>query len=242
MPEGPAILHLRNKLNPFVGKTVKQAGGYGPMPTAWLKGQKLLSIDTHGKHLFFIFKEGTVEVHLMLFGRFLINDRNKVNRKFYLNFGKEEINGYVVQAKKIEGDWRDKYDPRVDILSKDFDKAHVKKLLKEHADQRIDEVLMNQQVFAGVGNKIRNEALYLAGIHPESITAKIPPVKITKLINAVVKYAKFFLSNLETTGKHETFAVYKRDYAEDGSEVTTKVLKRSGRKIYFSEHLQELFV
>jgi len=46
MPEGPSILYLRNQLLPFKGKTVKKAGGYGPMPTAWIRGQKLTDIKT----------------------------------------------------------------------------------------------------------------------------------------------------------------------------------------------------
>ena len=211
------------------------------MPTAWIKGQKLLDIQTYGKHLFFIFKTGTVDVHLMLFGRIIVNDRKNVNRSFYLNFGKEEINGYVVKAKKLEGKWQDIYDSRIDILSKDFDKAYVKKLLKEKAEETIDDVLMDQDIFAGVGNKIRNEALYRAGIHPESITGKIPAAKTNKLIDEVVKYAGIFLNELEKTGKNEKFGVYKQEYAADGSEVTMKVLTKSKRKIYFSEYKQELF-
>ncbi len=39
MPEGPSILLLKKQLQPFVGKTVKQAGGYGPMPASWINGK-----------------------------------------------------------------------------------------------------------------------------------------------------------------------------------------------------------
>ena len=46
MPEGPSLLHLRNKLLPFKGKVVKGAGGYGSMPTDWINGKKLLDILT----------------------------------------------------------------------------------------------------------------------------------------------------------------------------------------------------
>ncbi len=77
MPEGPAILHLRDQLMPFKGKVVKEAGGYGPMPTEWINGKKLLDILTWGKHLLFVFKEGTVRIHLMLFGEVKIGERKK---------------------------------------------------------------------------------------------------------------------------------------------------------------------
>lgn len=241
MPEGPSLLHLKNILLPFKGKVVKQAGGYGPMPTDWIKGKKLQEILTWGKHLLFVFSNGTVRVHLMLFGEILINERKKVNRSFFLEFTKGEINGYVVKAKKLDGKPEEIYDWRVDIMSDKFDPAFVKTLLKSHADKPIDDVLMNQKVFSGVGNKIRNEALYRAGIHPLSVTGKIPAAKITRLIKEVVRYAKIFYEELETTGVNKSFSIYQQEYAADGSEVIMKVLPRTKRKIYFSEHKQVLY-
>ena len=241
MPEGPSILHLRNQLLPFKGKIVKQAGGYGPMETAWINGKKLLEICTWGKHLLFVFNNGTVRVHLMLFGEVIISERKKVNRSFFLEFAKGEINGYVVKAEKLKGTPEEVYDWRTDILHKDFDAAYVKSLLKKEADKPIDDVLMDQNVFTGVGNKIRNEALYRAGIHPLSITGKIPVAKITKLISEVVAYARIFYNQLETKGVNDNFSVYKQEFAPDGSEVTVQILPRTKRKIYFSEHKQKLF-
>ena len=52
---------------------------------------------------------------------------------------------------------------------------------------------MNRDIFSGVGNKIRNESLYRAGIQPLSITGKIPAAKITKLKKAVRDYANAFM-------------------------------------------------
>ncbi len=242
MPEGPSILHLKDQLQPFKGKLVKNAGGYGDMPTTWIKGKKLLDILTWGKHLLFVFANGTVKVHLGLFGDMLINERKKVNRSFFLEFVKGEINGYVVKAVKLEQPLKEIYDWRTDILSRAFDKAWVKALLKKQAHKTIDDVLMNQEIFTGVGNKIRNEALYRAAIHPLSITGKIPAAKITKLINEVVNYARIFYKQLHSNGVNNAFQVYQQEYAADGSEVTMKVLQKSKRKIFFSEHRQVLYV
>ncbi len=241
MPEGPSILHLRNQLSSFIGKTVKKAGGYGPMPTKWIEGKKLKDIRTWGKHLLLEFTNGTVRIHLGLFGQVLMNERRKVNRSFFLEFAKGEINGYVVRAVKLEESPEKTYDWRVDILSNHFSEKYVKDLLKKQAEKEIDDVLMNQEIFSGVGNKIRNEALYLAGIHPLSITGKIPAAKITALIKAVRKYARQFYQELEKKDEHTSFNVYKLEHAADGSDVTMKVLPRSKRKIYFSEHKQRLY-
>ncbi|MFT3682896.1 MAG: hypothetical protein QM791_21740 [Ferruginibacter sp.] len=241
MPEGPSILLLKEELQRFKGKTVQRAGGYGTMPTAWIKGKKLKDILSWGKHLLLVFTNGTVKVHLGLFGDVLINERKKVNRSFYLEFANGEINGYVVKAAKLKQPVETLYDWRTDILSKHFSKAWVKKLLKEKEDKTIDDVLMDQDIFTGVGNKIRNEALYRAGIHPQSIIGKIPAVKINKLLTEVVAYAKIFYRNLKKTGNNHSFKVYQQAYAADGSEVTMKVLPKTKRKIYFSEHRQRLY-
>lgn len=242
MPEGPSILHLKNKLLPFKGKVIKKSGGYGKMPTKWIHGKKLLDILTWGKHLLFVFSSGTVKVHLGLFGDVLVDERKKVNRSFYLEFASGEINGYVVKAQKLELPIKEVYDWRTDIMSAKFEKAYVKKLLKEQTNKTIDDVLMDQSIFSGVGNKIRNEALYRAAVHPLSITGKIPAAKITRLINEVGKYAKIFYKQLEKYGVNDDFRVYQQEYADDGSEVTMKILPKTKRKIYFSEHRQQLYV
>ena len=166
MPEGPSLLLLKHQLAPFKGKVVKKAGGYGPMPTAWINGRKLKDILSWGKHLLFVFPNGAVRVHLGLFGDILINKRKKVNRAFYLEFAKGEINGYVTKAIKLPKSYKEIYDWRTDIMSPEFDKAYVRKLLKEYTGKTIADVLLDQQVFTGVGNIIRIESLYRAGIHP----------------------------------------------------------------------------
>lgn len=210
------------------------------MPTGWINGKKLLDIRTWGKHLLFIFSNGTVRVHLGLFGDVLVNERKKVNRSFYLEFAKGEINGYVVRAQKLAAPPAEVYDWRTDVLSKDFDPLYVKSLLKDRGAKAIDDVLMDQKIFSGVGNILRNEILYRAGIHPLSVTGKIPATKITRLVKEAAKYAQLFYHELETNKRH-TFAVYQQEYAADGSAVTMAISPKSKRKIFFSEHKQKLY-
>jgi endonuclease-8 len=240
MPEGPTILHLRNQLLPFKNKIVKEAGGYGPMLKSWMNGKKLKDIRTWGKHLLFVFANGTVSIHLGLFGDVLVNERKKVNRSFFLAFADGEINGYVVKATKLTASPEETYDWRTDILSDDFDPAYVKSLLKVNGGKYIEAVLMDQQVFTGSGNIIRNEALYQAGIHPLSVVEKIPSAKISKLIKSVTIVAGQWYQQMEK-GKKMSFAVYRREHADDGSEVTMKIITASKRKVFFSENRQKLY-
>ena len=241
VPEGPTILHLRDELLPFKGKVVKKAGGYGPMPAAWIKGKKLKDILTWGKHLLFVFANGAVRVHLGLFGDILVNDRKKVNRSFFLEFQNGEINGYVVKARKIDGPLNETYDWRTDILSPHFDKKYVRSLLRKKPDALIADVLVDQDIFTGSGNIIRNEALYRAGIHPLSHAGSIPPAKISKLLNEVVRFSKLFYQAYKKNNRKEIFQVYQREFTESGDEVQMKILPKTKRKVFFSER-QGLYV
>lgn len=240
MPEGPSILLLKSQLQPFVGKTVQRAGGYGPMPTDWIKGRKLKELQTHGKHLYFVFTNGVVQLHLGLFGEVLINERKKVNRKFFLEFAQGAVNGYVVSVKKIEKT-ENLFDSRTDILSADFSAAYVRSLVAENAEKDIAALLMDQKIFTGVGNKIRVEALYRSGIHPLSKAGNIPAKELGKLIAAVRRYAKTFYKNLEKTGSNSDFKAYQQDHDPEGNEITMKYLTKEKRKVYFSERKQKLY-
>lgn len=71
-------------------------------------------------------------------------------------------------------------------LSQDFTVRHFKERLGRKKTGKIKTVLMDQSVVAGVGNIYSDEALWLAGIHPLSVTANIPEPKLTELFHAVV--------------------------------------------------------
>src|SRR6187402_2568492 len=129
MPEGPSLIYIKNEIAHLTGRKVTAAGGYTPMETDWLIGKKLLEVKTWGKHLLLRFGNGTVRIHLMLFGSLLINTMKKVNASFFVHFGKDELNFYVAKAQKIEGPLQRIYDWRTDILSDEWDERYMLDLL-----------------------------------------------------------------------------------------------------------------
>lgn len=50
----------------------------------------------------------------------------------------------------------------------------------------IAETLLDQKIFAGVGNYIRSEALYRAGIHPNKVIYKLTDAELTSLCNHII--------------------------------------------------------
>jgi endonuclease-8 len=64
----------------------------------------------------------------------------------------------------------------------------------------IADLLLDQAVFGGVGNIIKNEALYAAAVHPMSTSKDIPVEKTIALIEEAICFSEAFLE-LKRTNK-----------------------------------------
>jgi endonuclease-8 len=92
-------------------------------------------------------------------------------------------------VKILNNDYLDQlYDEEIDITSENWNFDKVLKLSMEMKDELICDVLLDQSVFAGVGNIIKNEALFMANLHPLSVVGKIPEEKLRE---AIVKTRQF---------------------------------------------------
>ena len=243
MPEGPSILFLKNKIQRYKGKTVSEASGYNEMDKSKIANNKLLDIETYGKNLLFVFKDFFIGVHLGLFGSMLVNKRKKVNASFALHFGDSEINFYVAKTKLYEGKPSDIFNFKTIIFKKEFDPEFILEELKtKHDNEMIGDVLMDQNLFAGVGNIIRIEALYHAKIHPESLVKQIPEKKLIFLLKMIIDYGEEFLNLLKTDTVKESALVYgKKVCPKDKSELLVEEMGKIKRKTYVCLKCQKLF-
>ena len=72
-----------------------------------------------------------------------------------------------------------------DPLDKNFSFKIMRVCLMQRKNWKIKQALLDQEIIAGIGNIYSDEMLWSSGIHPLSIVAKIPPVKMKKLYNAM---------------------------------------------------------
>lgn len=70
-------------------------------------------------------------------------------------------------------------------LEKSFTFSIFKKRIYKKLRGKIKQVLMNQEIIAGIGNIYSDEILWFAGIHPESIISKIPDKKLQDIFKAI---------------------------------------------------------
>lgn len=198
MPEGPSLVMFREDFLPFKGKKVADATGTAKaIDHSKMKGRTLKDIRTFGKHMLFYFGDDlTLRTHFLMFGTYRINEV-KENRKevVHLEFkGGEVINLYTCSVRYIEQPLDEVYDWTADVLNKKWDpKQALKKLKAQPKENMVCDVLLDQDIFAGVGNIIKNEVLYLTAIHPESRIGHLPLKKMKELIDTAVDYTYDFL-------------------------------------------------
>lgn len=194
MPEGPSIVLLKEEVLPFIGKKVTAVAGNTKIDQGRMLNKKIMSIKSWGKHFLICFSGFTLRVHFMLFGSYRINARKEIPVRLRLVFAKGEINFYACSLKFLEGDINDHYDWTADVLNDSWDPKQARKKLKEIPGQLACDALLDQNIFAGVGNIIKNEVLYCIRVHPESKIGKIPSYKLTNLVREARQYSFDFLA------------------------------------------------
>ncbi|MGQ2981953.1 DNA-formamidopyrimidine glycosylase family protein [Flavobacterium sp.] len=193
MPEGPSIIIAKEAIDRFENHVVLSASGNAAIDMERLEHKKLMEIRTWGKHLLLCFSGFTVRIHFLMFGTYLIDEHKTTPLKLRLTFKSGELNFYTSNIKVLEGDVNDHYDWSADVMNESWNAKKAKTKLKEMPNTMICDALLDQDVFAGVGNIIKNEALFRARVHPRSEVGKIPAKKLAELIDEASAYTFDFL-------------------------------------------------
>lgn len=194
MPEGPSIVILKEAVQSFEGKTVRAVSGNSKkIDFIRMEGKRITEFKSWGKHFLICFDDFTVRIHFLLFGSYRINERKETTPRLSLVFDDGEINFYACSVLPVEGDINLIYDWSADVMNDGWDDKKAMKKLKEKADTLVCDILLDQDVFAGVGNIIKNEVLYRIRVHPESKTGNLPLAKKRELIKEAVNYSFDFM-------------------------------------------------
>jgi endonuclease VIII len=194
MPEGPSIVILKELVQPFKGKKIIQATGNAKIDMTGLAGQKITDFRSWGKHFLICLPKLTLRVHFLLFGSYSIQEQTKPNPRLHLQFTKGALYFSTCSIKLLEGAPDEIYDWTADVMNPGWDAAKARKKLKSMPDVLTADALLDQSVFAGVGNIIKNEVLFRIRVHPESRVGALPPRKLTELIKEARNYSFDFLA------------------------------------------------
>jgi len=243
MPEGPSIVILKEETLPFTGQKIIAVSGNSKIEQERLLNQKITAFKSWGKHFLICFKGFTLRIHMLMFGTYRINEQ-KPDRavRLSLTFKNGEINFYTCSVKYLEGDINDHYDWSTDVMNDAWDAAKAKAKLKARPNTLICDALLDQDIFAGVGNIIKNEILYRVRVHPESEVGKLPAAKRKSLIDEARIYSFEFLDwkrNYEL--KKHWLAHTKKICLRCNLPIIKKYTGVKKRRSFICEHCQKLY-
>lgn len=244
MPEGPSIVIMREEVEALQlkGKEILHVEGNTKIDKERLLHQKVTDIRSWGKHFLVCFKDFTLRIHLLMFGSYRINERKETPVRLSLQFKDAELNFYTCSVKLLEGNVDDIYDWGKDIMSEHWKPALTLKRLKEHPDMLACDALLNQEIFSGSGNIIKNEVLFRTKTHPLSIISKIPLPKLKELIKETSGYSFEFLKwKKEFTLSKHWLAHTKKICPRCNIPFIKKHLGKTNRRSFFCDNCQKLY-
>jgi endonuclease VIII len=196
VPEGPSLVILKEETSRFAGQEIVHAhGNVRAVDPARLEGQPILSLRTWGKQFFIETPELVLRIHFLLFGSFRV-DEEREDRVPRLGLKMEdggEMNFYACSVRELDGDLDSMYDWSADVMSDQWDPKKALKKLRAEPDMLACDALLNQDIFSGVGNIIKNEVLFRIRVHPLSPVGALPAPKLRALVEEARNYCFQFL-------------------------------------------------
>jgi len=243
MPEGPSIIILKEAIKQFAGKEVTAVSGNAKdFDYDRLLHKKVTAIKTWGKHTLICFNGFTVKIHLLMFGTYRINEEKDSQVRLGLHFTNGYVNFYTCSVKLLEGNLDSIYDWTADIMNDDWDGKAALKKIKDRPEELICDSLMDQTIFSGLGNIIKNEILFRVGIHPESKNGSIPPAKKKELVKQARVYSFEFLDwKKEGTLKKHWLAHTKKTCPKCHQPLVKKSTGKGKRRSFFCEKDQKKY-
>lgn len=189
------------------------------------------------------------------YGRLYLNfAHNKVVFTDKRRFGTFHMRPEFEEAEgSISERLQDYYNLGPDALDDEFNSDYFEDVLKGRR-KTIFSALLDQKLVAGIGNIYANEALFRAGIHPESGASSVPKDYLKSLVTEIklvlqesiqlqgTSFSDFSTTQGKTGSFQDMLQVYgKKRTLYENNLVSVDKLKISGRGVYVVPKLQKMF-
>lgn len=242
MPEGPSIVILKEAVQLFKGQKVISATGNTKINKRRLAGQKIIDFKTWGKHFLICFPKFSIRIHLMLFGSYRVNEEREAAPRLSMKFKTGKLNFYACSVLEIDEVLDSVYDWTADVMSDGWNPKKAKLKLKALPDLLVCDALMDQQIFAGVGNIIKNEVLFRIFVHPKSRVGDLPVKQLNLLIREARNYSFDFLEwKKKYVLKKHWLAYAKKKCPRCRIPLVKEYLGKTKRRTFFCNNCQILY-
>jgi endonuclease-8 len=223
MPEGDTIFRTARALSrALTGKPIIGFRSTYPLLTRFnddtpLAGQTVEQVESRGKWLLIHFSGGgTLATHMLMSGswhiyrsgerwqqprgnmRILLENSDYIAVGFRVPVAKMLRSQELARAARIPP-------PEIDVLSESFSAAEVLLRMMTCANEEVADVLLHQEVMAGVGNVFKSEVCFVTGVNP---FCKVNSLENEKLMALIAAAQRLVAANvLEDSG--DTIVTYR---------------------------------
>ena len=246
MPEGHVVHRQARELNKlFADQCVEVTSPQGrfSQSAAKLNETKFVKSRAYGKHLFINFEHGeAIHIHLGLYGKWtFLNHTPDPVGLIRLQISTPEScaqlrgpNACTLISPADVAKIKAKIGP--DPIRKDDPSAARAKVLSSNTP--IGVLLMDQTLFAGVGNIYRAEALFRAGLNPQSPGKNVSPEQFDAMWEDLVDLMKIGVrrGRIDTVRPEHLPKAMKRAPREDRHGGEVYVYRRTGLPCFICSH------
>jgi endonuclease-8 len=134
------------------------------------------------------------------------------------------------------------YDWTADVMNRSWSPRKAGKKLNKIPNTMVCDALLDQSIFAGVGNIIKNEVLFRIRVHPESRIGKLPPKKLSALIKEARDYSFDFLEWKKTFVLKKHWLIHtKKTCPRCDLPVIKKYAGKTKRRTFFCTNCQVIY-
>lgn len=248
MPEGPEIRRAADAVNAAIGgrKTIEVHFGLMHLKPfeSRLTGLLVTSVTSHGKAMLTRFENGlTIYSHNQLYGRWYIQKPNEypdTGRQLRLAIHNQKRSALLYSASDIEvldkhGLLLHPFLSRLgpDVLDCSTDAGLIIGRLsgKQFTKRQLGNLLTDQSFLAGLGNYLRCEILFVAGLHPSMRPCDCSNEKLTLLAETITSLARQSYATAGITNDLKQAEMLKQE-GSDFEDSRFHVFRRAGKSCY----------
>ncbi|XP_068259196.1 endonuclease 8-like 3 isoform X3 [Nyctibius grandis] len=247
---GQAVRSVRGSAPPAGAGGATAAREEGTSGHDFLIGHVYRGVETLGKELFMYFDQKALRIHFGMNGSMCINPDGSKDTNGVLPVLEIQLTENTVWFFEVTVEYRNAAESErkvrmmesLDVCSPKFSFLRAESEIKQQKTRMLCDVLLDQAVLPGVGNIIKNEALFDSGLHPAVKVCQLTDEHIRHLVKMTRDFTLLFYKCRKTGSPlYKHYKVYKRPTCgQCNGKITVCRLGENDRMTYFCLRCQKV--